>query len=225
MMEEKADVDIAANVVDVIEEEVIEYKVYKEKPYLNSDRDPLGISLNGKSKEYIHAHGEVKNILKKGKQYSLLVGYMKILDVINNMANSNAIIEVDAEGEAKGNVELKIHAPSVHKKKGATIEIRKVSGFEYSQVLILRKIITCLLDNFIKGNDISDVVSNSEKLSSKSRISQVTSKPTLFTCDLCKWQTRFPSALKTHKTRIHQITERDQTKKLACGRCMFRTTK
>ena len=24
-----------------IEEEIVEYKVYKEKPYLNSDRDPL----------------------------------------------------------------------------------------------------------------------------------------------------------------------------------------
>ena len=32
----------------LIKEEVVEYKVYKEKPYLNSDRDPLGVTINGK---------------------------------------------------------------------------------------------------------------------------------------------------------------------------------
>ena len=53
---------------DKVIEEVVEIKVYKEKPYLNSDRDPLWISLNGKTKEYIHAHESIKNVLKKQKE-------------------------------------------------------------------------------------------------------------------------------------------------------------
>jgi hypothetical protein len=80
---EKVIEEDAVDTVDVVEEEeeeeeeeVVEYKVYKEKPYLNSDRDPLGISLNGKTKEYVHAHESIKNVLKKGKQYSFDAGNM-----------------------------------------------------------------------------------------------------------------------------------------------------
>ena len=105
-----------------IEEEIVEYKVYKEKPYLNSDRDPLGITINGKSKEYIHAHDSIKKLIKKGKQYSIDGAQIRILDVTNNKAMMNAIVEVSEEG-TKGNVELKIYIPSVHRKKGATIEM------------------------------------------------------------------------------------------------------
>ena len=68
VLEEVIEEDVVDTVDVVEEEEVVEYKVYKEKPYLNSDRDPLGISLNGKTKEYIHAHESLKNVLKKGKQ-------------------------------------------------------------------------------------------------------------------------------------------------------------
>ena len=70
VLEEVIEEDVVdtVDVVEEEEEEVVEYKVYKEKPYLNSDRDPLGISLNGKTKEYIHAHESLKNVLKKGKQ-------------------------------------------------------------------------------------------------------------------------------------------------------------
>ena len=104
-----------------IEEEIIEYKVYKEKPYLNSDKNPLGVSINGKSKEYIHAHDTIKGLMKNGKQYSVNMMDMRVLDVVNNKAMLNAIIEVSEEGKPKGNVELKIYVTSVHKKKGATL--------------------------------------------------------------------------------------------------------
>ena len=75
-------------------------------------------------KEYIHAHDALKNMIKKGKNYSLSDGDIRILDVTNTKAMNNAIMDVSSVGELKGNVELKIHRPSVHKKKGATIEMR-----------------------------------------------------------------------------------------------------
>ena len=145
---------------------------------------------------------------------------MRILDVTYNKAMTNAIIEVSSLGETKGNVELKIHRPSVHKKKGATIEMRKMSGFDYDHVLILRNIITSLLDLFIIGNDINQIIKSNKKVSSKKTVARVTSNPTLFTCDLCNWQTRFPSALKTHKTRIHS-TGHIQAKQFKCDVCVF----
>ena len=48
-----------------------ESKVYKEKLNNNSDNDPWGITLNGKTKEYIHARDTIKGMVKKGKQYSV----------------------------------------------------------------------------------------------------------------------------------------------------------
>ena len=45
------------------------YKVYKEKTYFNSNKDPFGITLNGRTKAYIKAHEKVKDILSiRGKQ-------------------------------------------------------------------------------------------------------------------------------------------------------------
>ena len=76
---------------DVIQEEVVEYKVYREKPYLNSDRELFGLTLNGRTKEYIKAHGEFKGMMKKGKRYVVEPGLLKILDVTNNKAMVNAI--------------------------------------------------------------------------------------------------------------------------------------
>ena len=83
------------------------FKVYKEKPYLNSNGEPFGLKLNGKTKEYVDAHQNVKGLL----------------------------------------------IPSLNKKKGATIELRKMSDVEYSFVEKLKAILTCLLDGFLSGDD------------------------------------------------------------------------
>ena len=74
-------------------QEAAEYKVYKEKPYLNSDKDPLGLTINGKSKEYVLSQQILKDLMKKGKIYNLKRYNMKILDVTKNKAMLNAIIE------------------------------------------------------------------------------------------------------------------------------------
>ena len=50
---------------DVPKDEVV--KVYKEKPYFNSNKQPFGITVNGKSREYVAAHESVKALIVKGK--------------------------------------------------------------------------------------------------------------------------------------------------------------
>ena len=118
--------------MEVIQEEIVEYRVYKEKPYFNSAKEPFGLTINGKNKEYIKAHETIRELVKKGKTYQVDKGKMKILDATKNIAMLSAIVEVDVIGVAKGNVELKIYVPS--KKKGATLELRKISSFEYTHV-------------------------------------------------------------------------------------------
>ena len=186
--------------MEVIQDEIVEYRVYKEKPYLNSAREPFGLTINGKTKEYMKAHDTIREIVKKGKTYIVDKGKMKILDVTNNKALINAIVEVDVTGVVKGNVELKIHMPG--KKKGATLELRKLSAFEYTHVQLLANIIKSLLDGFIAGGTIQQVIKNVKADASKPA-SKVTSKPKLFECNLCHWETRFSSALKAHVKKMH----------------------
>ena len=99
---------------------------------------------------------------------------------------------------------MKVHNPSVSKKKGATIEFRKMSGFEFSHVEILKDVVVTLLDQFI----------SEKNKTSKSQI--VKPKVKLFTCDICKWQTKFAYALKSHHTKFHQESS------LKCDKCSFK---
>ena len=45
-------------------------KVYKEKPYLNSSKEPFGLTIKGRSKEYVAAHENIRGLLIKGKRIS-----------------------------------------------------------------------------------------------------------------------------------------------------------
>ena len=173
---------------EVIQEEIVEYKVYKEKPYLNSAREPFGLTLNGRTKEYLKAHEALKGIIKKGKRYSVGKGIMKILDVTNNKAMVNAIIEISDNGVSKGNVELKVHNPSLTKKKGATLELRKMSSFDYENVEIVKTMITTILDGVIAGAEVTEVLKNlSNNVPLKNVAGKVTSKPKLFSCCICSF--------------------------------------
>ena len=74
-------------------QEIVDYKAYKIKPYLNSDKEPFGLTINGKSKEYLHAHETLKQLMKKGKEYTVEEGVIKILDATNNKGQMNTIMK------------------------------------------------------------------------------------------------------------------------------------
>ena len=204
---------------------MVEFKAYKEKPYLNSDKEPFGLTLNVKSKEYIKAHAAFKGMVQKGKKYNVESVSMRILDATLNKAMVNAIVEVTIGGSIKGNVELKVYNPSVVKKKGATIEMRKVTDFGYENVGYLRDMICNVLDGLIAGGDVPGVLKSlSKKVLMKKTVGRVSFNPTLFVCDKCNFQTKFGSALKTHMTRIHKpSTKASPTSK--CEVCDLKTSK
>jgi hypothetical protein len=173
------------------------HKAYKEKPYLNLNKQPFGLTLKGKTKEYIDAHITIKGLLIKGKEIATSVGRMKILDTTNNRAMVNTIVEIESKEGIKGKAELKAYDPN--KQKGATIEIRKMSDYEYVHVEHLKNVITGLIDSIIAGENVEH-----SKVGTKNKVvSRVVSNPKLFTCNVCDWQTKFASALKAHKKKMH----------------------
>ena len=157
-------------------------KVYKVKPYFNSEKEPFGMTICGKSKEYILAHGTVKGMIKKGKVYQTKRGNARILDATINKAMLNAIVQVEVKGSSKGNVELKVHNPG---KKGATLELRRMSDFDYEHVKELKTILTTLLDAFIDGDTVEQVTLNMRQISKEKAIGRNLSNPKLFTCEIC----------------------------------------
>ena len=173
------------------------YKVYTEKTYVNSNKDPFGITLNGKTKTYIKAHEKVQDILSiRGKVITTEAGKIKVLDAPQKQGMVNPIVEV-IEKLGKGNVEVKVYNPSLNKKKGATIEIRKRPEYDFSFVEKVKNIITNLLDGYLAEKDPNNKY---------------------FTCDICKWETRFAPALKGHMKRMHV-----QQKQSICSQCEFTT--
>ena len=46
--------------------------------------------------------------------------------------------------------------------RSATLEFRKIADYEYSPVEILRDIIETLIDGFVSGKDIGQIVINSK---------------------------------------------------------------
>ena len=200
--ENDSDIDIVDDIPDVT-------KAYKEKPYTNSNKEPFGLTLNGNSKEYILAHGAIKSMIKKGKEVSTAKGKLKFKDASDKGSMIVAIVEITVDNK-KGDAELKVYNPSTSKKKGATIEIRKVSDSEYLFVEKLKDVLTNLLDHIIAGDEIGNLLIASKKHG------KVTCKPKLFSCDVCGWESKFSSALKTHKKRLHskiELPENNQPRK------------
>ena len=178
-------------------------KVYKEKPYLNSNKELFGLTNKGKTKVYVAAHENIKQMMIKNKQVTTAEGKMKIVDTSWSKAMVSSIIEVvNTDNSIYGEVELKVHNASNDKKKGATLEIRKLSDSEYCHVELLRNIITSLLDKFMKNEDLK--TSNSRFKTEKES----------FKCIICQWETRSEPALKGHMKKLHSTG-----KPFVCDKC------
>ena len=190
----------------IIDDALTEHKIYKEKPYKNSNADPFGVTLNGKSKDYIQAHNKLRDIIKKGKIYDveynfgvknlLKKGKIKFLSVVSTKTIVDATVEVVPQEGPRGNVQLKSHNPSGSKKKGATTELRKLPDYEYSQVEVLKAILKNILDRLIAGDSIEQAISGAK---SESEVKEI-----IISCDVCNFETKSKAGLKIHKTRIHK---------------------
>ena len=196
--------------------EIVHYSMFYEKPYTNSDQQRFGVTLRGKGKEFVNAHGTFKDLLIKGKEYDFENHSLRILDVVVKTGMTINVIEVtDRVEKSKGNAEMKIYTPSSKKNKGATIELRKITGFDYSFVDSLKNITVNILEGLVAGTDVKDVLKKGKsKFPSKSK---VTSKPALFDCDQCVFQSRFSSDLKVHQANIHGL------KSFECSNCNFKS--
>ena len=149
-------------------------------------------------------------LIISGKNIVTDVGKIKIVDACKNKGMMKAKVEINTSETELGEAELKVYDPSLDRKKGATIEIRKLSDSEYEFVEKLRDVITCLLDKFLCEDE--------EKPASKACVGS-SGKVKYLVCDVCDWQTRFEAALKGHKKRMHE--KKGISEEVSCDLCPF----
>ena len=114
-------------------------KMYTVKEYLNSNKDPFGLTIKGKSKNFKEAQKTFQATIINGKTISTSEGKFKVSDFSHNRGIKNAILQF-----SKG-----VYDTNMDKKKGAAIEIRKTSGSEYEYVEKLKEAVTCILDKYL----------------------------------------------------------------------------
>ena len=114
---------------------------YKVKPYDDSDKEPLGLTIKGKALDYKKAHNKIKSSLVKGKVVKTTVGEANVIDVVVGKAMTLALVEVVNDKDETGSVELKAYEQSLNKKKPVTLELRKTSDCDFSFVEKLKDLL------------------------------------------------------------------------------------
>ena len=184
--------------MEVTDDDIRSYTV---NPYFNSDKEPMGLTINGKAKSYKLAHEAIKKSLKKGVALALSNGAIKVVELPFKKAMVNVIVEVKLEDENFGNVEMKIYEPSSKKNKGATIELRMLPDFQYEHVEQLKDTLVKLLDDIIA---VGDPLNSFKRIChKKSKLANISSKPKRFVCSVCLWDSKLSVSLKAHMTKLH----------------------
>ena len=221
--DEKADNEQNWEDVDDDEEveDLNEFKLYKIKYYSNSDGDHMGLTIKGKANTHIESHKKIIEImdrLPKTKEKENTFGDSKI-KVIEKLPKTPSLLtiklQVTAPDNSVGIAELKLHKPA---KKGATIEIRKISDDTFDSVENLKDVIEKLLVILDSGETVSKIL-----LAAKGK-GTLSSQPLLkiISCDQCNWQTKTRPALKAHMTRLHSVMDnKTKSTQSKCDMCDF----
>ena len=184
-------------------------KLYKVANFTNSDGDPFGITIKGRGK-YIDSHNklmETINRLPKGIPTTFGEDKLTVTDKVKTNTLLNAKVTLTSKDNIEGQVELKIHKPS-DKRQRATIEIRKLTGFEFDTVEKVKELLTNMLDQFAVGETVSKVIL---KAKGKTKLySPLVKQPSLATkllsCTKCDYSIKSMPALKNHMTKNHSQT-------------------
>ena len=137
---------------------------FKVKIYPNSDGDDFGLTIKGKNKQYLQSHLKIKMMIQKlysSKQELIISGRgISVLESSSTKSVTVVTVEIKSTDSKRGRVEFKIYHPSQNKKKGATLEMRKMPDFEFDSVLDLKDIVVEILDRFISGEDLKNILNN-----------------------------------------------------------------
>ena len=196
-------------------------KLYKVTTFPNSDGEDFGLTIKGKGK-HLEAHNKVMDTINRlPKDKATTFGNFKLTvnDKVKTSSLLNANVTITTLENVEGNAEIKIYKPS-DKRHKATIEIRKLTGYNYDSVEMVEDLVTTMLDNFTAGESVSRVLL---KAKSKAKpysptVKQPSLSTKMFSCTECDFKSKTLVPLKNHMTKNHKSV------KSRCELCGFQAT-
>ena len=199
----------------------VDNKLYKVAQFSNSDGEPFGITIKGKGK-HVDAHNKVMDTLNRLPKDKLTnFGNVKLMitDKVKTNTLLNVKLTLESEDKEEGQVELKVHKPS-DKRHKATIEVRKLTGFDYVTVEKVKDVLTNMLDSYTSGESVSKIL-----LKAKNNVkpySPMVKQPSpsikMFSCIECDYKSKSLVPLKNHMAKCHRSS------KSKCELCGFQST-
>ena len=143
------------------------------------------------------------NRLPKGVPTIFGEDKLTVTDKVKTSTLLNAKVTLTTKDNIEGQIEIKIHKPS-DKRQRATIEIRKLTGFDFDTVEKVKDLLTNMLDQFSLGETVSKVSKAKGKAKPYSSLVKQPSLATkLLSCTKCDYSIKSMPALKNHTTKNH----------------------
>ena len=121
---------------------------------------------------------------------------LTVMDKVKTGSLLNAKVKIITKSDEDGQRELNIHKPS-DKRHKAIIEIRKLTGFNYDNVEIMKDLITSMLDRFTSGDSISNFLLQAKNKTKPCTplIKQPSLSIKLLSCSQCDYKSKTMIAL------------------------------
>ena len=187
-----------------------EPKPWTEHPWLNSDKEVLGITIKGKHKSFRNNSAKIVNLMKKRiKIYKVNDTEIKVTRHIFKKSALCCKVEVTSKNGSKDKVEVTLYEAT------KTISLLRKSDVDHYFVELLHNVLTSFLEKLLSGATEGELIAWASKNSKP-----IMAKTTINNCNLCTFMTKSKVALKRHYTIVH-TAEVSWTKKmiLQCERC------
>ena len=176
------------------EESVFEEpKIWKEKQYLNSDKESIGVTIKSTNKFYKTSAGKLVPLMKRrNKEYTLNGNKFKVIRHIYKKDALCPEIEVEKKDGTTEKIEVTIYEPK------NTIVILRKPETDHSFVVVTHMFVVDMLDKFIGGSTVEEVLVWISKAKTP-----VTLKVKIQKCSLCDYATKTSPSLKKHYSTVH----------------------
>ena len=165
-------------------------------PVKASANNKTGITFKGSCMEYLNAHKNILELVKKKGERFVINGIE--IGIVDNPENKPVCVEIKPKSGLSGKVNLSVFG--VNDRKSATIMVNKKAGGNILHMKTLGiKIIKYLLDNFCTGQlFLNDIELLKKKLKTEENISHP--------CQNCDKIFQSKQGLNLHVRRIHKDT-------------------
>ena len=171
-----------------------EPKPWTKEPWLNSDREVIGVNLKGKAKIFKDCSSKVAALFKRRmKTFRVKDTQIKVIRHIFKKGALCCIVEVVSKEGVKDNIEATLFRP------GGTIGLLRKPDVEHVLVEILCEVIECFLDKFMAGATEEEILGWSSR-----RVKPIPLKTSILACTLCPFETKTRVALKRHFSIVHE---------------------